>query len=380
MPPKNNKKQKPQQQKKRVSGRNTFGPVSTINTAPVAIGNSIRGAKPRVVQVADGVRITGRDFAFNCKSTVAAATDWSLIGGMPLTPSVLPSSVLRSYTQMYSKFKVNRVMMHYITSSATSQTGDVLFYYERDASSPMFDFTNSSFLPAVLSDPHTIIGPQWTNHTLLIEPTDGFNFTNFGTNVDFNESSCGSVFLFSKTSSANSPGYILCDYDITFKELNVNPRAGILPVSRGQCNYVTIGVTASVVTTATAMTLLIQGLNPDGTASANPTGTLPGDIFKCVALLTDSTVSGVNSTWVNATASNLMAYPSIAGSAAIVLDDGFTFYSSWNGTNHVPAPTLADSITNVQPFKYGVNATVTFSLCCMMELVYSVNSATQSSY
>lgn len=378
---KTRKRQNPPNKSKKTRQPSVFGPVSTINTAPVAIGNSIRGAKPRINQIVDGVRVTGRDFAFALKGTVAAAADWSLVGGMPLTPSVLPSSILRNYVQMYSKFKVNRVMYHYITSSATSQTGDVLFYYERDILSPMFDFTNASFLPAVLSDPHTIIGPQWTNHTLLIEPTDGYNYTNYGMNLDINETVCGSVYLFSKTSTASSPGYVLCDYDISFKELNVNPRAGVLPVSRGQCNYVTMGLTAIAVTiNSTSVVLSVQGLNPDGSASANPNGTLAGDIFKCVALVTDSTVSGTNAAWTNVTAATLLDYPTATGSAAVIVDDGFTFYSGWNGTNHTLFPNLTDAIANVQPFRYGVTATVTANLCCMCELVYSSNSSNQNSY
>jgi hypothetical protein len=361
--------------------RSAFGPITTINTAPVSIGNSVRGFKPVIAQIVDGVRIQGRDFGFSIKSTVAAAIDWSLLGCMPLTPSVLPSSVLRNYVQMYSKYKINKIMLHYITSSATTQTGDVLFYYERDMTSPMLDFTNSNFLPAVLSDPHTIIGPQWTNHTLLITPTDGFNFTNYGLNLDLNEVSCGSVYLFSKTSSANSPGYIIIDYDVSFKELNVNPRAGVLPVSRAQGSYLNLGVTTTAVVSATtAVQIVVQGTTPDGVASALPTGTTAGDIFKCVGLVTNSTVSGVNAAWTNVTTANLLTQPSQSGSTALTIDDGFTFYATYNGTNFTLYPNLSDAITNSQTYRYGVTATITFNLCCMIELVYVVNSATQSSY
>jgi hypothetical protein len=87
---------------------------------------------------------------------------------MPITPCCLPSSILRNYCQMFNKFRVNKVIVHYITSSPTSQAGDVLFYYEKDRLAPMADYSSSSFLPYVLSDPHTVIGPQWTNHSAVI--------------------------------------------------------------------------------------------------------------------------------------------------------------------------------------------------------------------
>lgn len=89
-----------------------FGSVSSITTAPVSIGNSVRGTKPRVRQTSDGARIVGRDFAFALSGTGSAVTNWEVIGGMPLTPCVLPSSVLRNYCQMFQKFKVNRLIAH----------------------------------------------------------------------------------------------------------------------------------------------------------------------------------------------------------------------------------------------------------------------------
>jgi len=363
-----------------------FGPVSSIATAPVSIGNSIRGAKAQVTNLADGVRVVGRDFCFSAKSTVAAATDWSLIGGMPLTPACLPSTVLRNYVQMYNKFKINAINVHYITSSATSQTGDVMFYYEKDRMSPFVDFTNNSFLPYVLSDPHTIIGPQWTNHTLTIRPADGFNSTNYGLNSDLNEDSCGSVFLLSKTSSANSPGYLLMDYDITFKELSVNPRAGILPVARAQWNYLTLGLSASAKTTSSPFYASVTGNNPDGNATSIPNGSVSGDIFKAIVLATNSTVSGVNNSWTNCTLSNLMAYneglaSSGSTTTAITLDDGFTCYLVYTANNGVVAySTFENAITNTNPILFGVSATVTFNLCFLVSLVYSNSSFIQSSY
>lgn len=209
-----------------------FGPVSQINTAPVSVGNSVRGSKPRITQTTNGARVVGRDFAFALSATAAAITGFELIGGMPITPCALPSSILRNYCQMFQKFKVNRIAVHYITSSPTSQAGDILFYYERDALAPMMDYSSSSFLPFVLSDENTIIGPQWTNHSMLVKPTPDWKSTLYGNQTDINEDRCGNIFMFSKTNAANSPGYVLIDYDIQFKELSVNPRAGTLPIAR----------------------------------------------------------------------------------------------------------------------------------------------------
>nr|WRQ65268.1 structural protein [Tolivirales sp.] len=365
--------------------RPVMGPVSVIDTAPVSIGNSLRGAQSRVINTADGARVLGRDFCFTAGATVAGVNMWIPTGGMPLTPACLPSTILRNFVQMYNKFKINAIQVHYITSSATSQTGDIMFYYEKDRTSPFIDFTNNSFLPFVLSDPNTVIGPQWTNHSLLIKPTDGYNSCNYGLNEDLNEDTCGSIFLFSKTSSASSPGYIVMDYDITFKELSVNPRAGILPVSRAQFSYLTLRVYGLAKTLTSPFFVSALGNNPDGTATSLPTGTTNGDVFKCVALVTASTVSGVNAAWVNVTPSNLVAYnQGLTGTgettSAIAMDDGFTFYVVYTNNGLTGYPTLANAITNTNPLYFGVAATITFNLCTMASLVYSTSAFLQSSY
>lgn len=360
-----------------------FSDVSTVRTAPVAIGNSIRGSKPIVTNSVNGARIVGRDFAFELKSTVAAATTWSCIGGMPITPAVLATSSLRSYTQMFSVFKINRLAFHYITSSPTSQAGDVLFYYERERVSPMIDWTNSSFLPFVLSDPSTILGPQWQNHTVNVRPVPEFKSTNFGLSTDLNEEACGSIIAFSKTNAANSPGYMLVDFDITFKEMCINPRAGILPISRGLFNYVTLGRTAAVTVAATTqLRALVQGVNPDGTASAMPNGAANGDVYKCFAMLTNSTVGGTNSAWVVATAANLAQYQTSGITTNITVDDGFTFYIQYqNSSDFALFPTLESAKVNTgNNLYYGVTGTVTWNLCCMITYVGSNNTNLQSSY
>jgi hypothetical protein len=382
------RKAQPKQRIKRVTlpppqmpGAGAFGPVSTITSAPVAIGNSIKGTSPSVTMAVDGCRVVGRDFAFTAASTPSSVTGWTLVGGMPITPSVLPSSALKSYCQMYSKFRVNSIAFHYITSSATSQTGDVLFYVERDRAGPFIDWSNSSFLPYTLSDPHTVLGPQWTNHTAVYRPTNTFKYTDYGINVDVNEDACGAVYLFSKTSSASSPGYVLVDYDITFKELQVNPRAGVLPISRGQINQVCWSASGVAATSGnTSITVSGNtGTSITGATSALPNGTIAGDIYRCVA---DVTTSIVLNTWTNVTAANLFNYELPGGNdSAVTIDDGFTFYAVMTSTTGARFyPTLASALGAGNGFTYGVTATVTFGLCASISLVGQLNSQSQAAY
>lgn len=362
---------------KRTRPKSSFGPVSTINTAPVSVGNSVRGSQPRVTHTTTGARVIGRDFAFSLSATGSAVTNWELIGGMPLTPSVLPSSILRNYCQMFSKFQVNSFAVHYITSSPTSQAGDVLFYYEKDRLAPMCDYTNSSFLPYVLSDPNTLIGPQWTNHSMITRPTKDWKSTLYGNQTDINEDSDGTIFFFSKTNAANSPGYLLIDYDISFRELSVNPRAGTLPIARGQSSFICWNDTAAVRVAGDAFnpTGQTSGKTIANVTSAVPTGAAAGDIYKTVLQITASTQ--VNAAWTNVTTANLMRY---ADNTTIALDDGFTCYVRYDGSSFTFYSTLENAVTQTQPLEVGVTATISYNLCGELQLVRNVDALTQSSY
>lgn len=350
--------------------------------APVSIGNSIRGTSNKITTLKDGCRIIGRDLAFSLQATGSTITGWTPIGGIPLTPAALNSSVLRGYTQMFNKFKINRVVFHYITSSSTAQAGDVMFYHEKNRTDPFPDFSNSSFLPFVLSDPNTVIGPQWTNHSVSFVPTDSFNSTDYGTNVDVNEESSGSIFLFSKTPSANSPGYVLVDYDITFKELSVNPRAGLLPNPRITWYCTSLGAGSSAVTVGQTMGLSIHGNTYTGIQAVAPSGIQNGEIFKVVL---DITNARILANWSNCTVSNLMAYKGVGGSStttAITLDDGFTLYVSYDSGSgsYICYPTLTAALADSNPLVFGVTATIGFNLTCWMSVVSCRAITAQSSY
>lgn len=375
------KKHPPRKAVRKTKRATSFGPVTTINTAPVAIGNSVRGSKPQVTNSANGCRVIGRDFAFEAKATVAAANNWNLIGGMPITPAVLATSSLRSYAQMFSNFRVNRLVVHYITSSPTSQAGDILFYYERERNSPMIDFTNNSFLPFVLSDPNTVIGPQWQNHSVMIDPVREWKNTNYGLNTDLNEESVGSVFLFSKTNAASSPGYILIDFDITFKDMCVNPRAGILPITRGLWNYVTLQALGTMTLGGSAL-FTTGGVNPDGTPSSAPNGAAPGDIYKMIVSMTASTVSGTNPAWSTVTPATLFQATNSPGTASpAIIDDGFTLYARYTGTYWFCFPSLEGAKTKTNEYQWATSVALpNVAICTLASVVGFSSGALQSSY
>jgi len=374
------KKQLVRKMAKRPS-RSPFGAVSTINTAPVSVGNSVRGSAPRVTQTTDGARVVGRDFAFALSGTASAITGWEVIGGMPITPAALPSSILRNYCQMFNKFKVNKFTVHYITSSPTSQAGDVLFYYEKDRLAPFPDYSNSSFLPYALSDPHTVIGPQWTNHSATLSPTRDWKSTLYGNQSDINEDAEGTIFFFSKTNAANSPGYLLIDYDFQFKELSVNPRAGTLPIARAQSSMICMTISTNTTAgTAYAWNPTV-GKTIANLTSALPNGAIPGDVYKIVLQVTAS--QQVNSAWSGTptpTTANMLRYG--GSDRNITIDDGTTFYGGVTSAGFILLyPTLEAAVTGTDLIEWQTTTTAaSVNLCAEIQLVRNVTDLTQSAY
>jgi len=362
----------------KVSEASQFGPVSTIATAPVAIGNSVRGAAKNITRTKAGVRIRGRDFMFAPIGTVATVTNWSVVGGSPLTPAAFADSIIANYQRMYMRFKFHSFVVHYITSSPTSANGDVLFYYSKDRTSVFLNQTSNQFLPFIFTDQNTVMGPQWTNHSARFAVTGDWKLTDYGMHDGVEEYADGELFLLSKTSTVDSPGYVIFDYDLEFAEECFQPRLLTFPIPRIQWRNISFGLTTTAVTKDSTFYGVIQGSNLSGVASAMPANTAVGDIYKIIIDVTNSDVAS----WVNVTASNLMEDAVFNADQAFVMTDGFTAYAVWNGSflnlfQNATAAYVAQSLLNPasngnSSLAYGVAATVTYTLQAWVSYVGSV--------
>ncbi len=395
-------KTKNQVRKRRTTNRGlsrpanpTFGAVSTINTAPVAIGNSMRGTRAQVVHTTrDQVRVVGRDFAATTANT-GTVTTWLPAAGIPLTPVCFISSTLRNYCQMYSKFKFNKVRIHYITSSPTSSSGDIMFQYNANRSDPHPNYNSTAFLPYALSKPETIIGPQWTNHTFEFVPKGPKKIIDIANGIDIDQRAQGEIMFYSKTSSTDSPGYLLIDYDVTFYEMAVNPKTGVIPnpltlYTPQQLVWNTTAYTSG--STATQVTLGSRAVGYQAITNVTVSSYFkPGDIFKVLINATDTNstawtvTAGTKPTLNNLLLQVLNGY----SSTGISLVDGYTLYATVMDSGNVALyPSMADAQTDSQQLfagqtftaaTYGESAGVPNAgiwLFCSFSLVGSANPNT----
>lgn len=359
---------------RKKTGDRPFGAVATVDTAPVSIGNSVRGSKQRVVQTRNGVTVKGRDFAFSPVGT-GTITTWACTGGTPLTPAAFSDSTLRQYMQMYQKFKWISCVAHYITSSPTTSSGDVMFYYSKNRDNVFLNQTSTQLLPFVMSDEDTVMGPQWINHSAVLTMKGStWRSTDYGMNADINDYAAGDLFLMSKTSttSIESPGYVIFDYVVQFAELQITPRLLSLPLPRAQWWQTNLVVTTAAVTSGNSVTNLDVGGNAlTGSGAVVPPGATGGDIYKVFFDITNS----VPASWVNITPAAGFAMSDFGGNNTIPLIDGTTMYAVYNGTEFgfYPNTDAAYSGGNSQ-LQYKVTATVTFNFQIWMSLIGTLSA------
>lgn len=347
-----------------------FGPVASINTAPVAIGNSIKGARQQIVNTADGVLVAGRDFMFQPIGS-GTITTWTMVGGTPITPAAFSDSSLRQYMQMYQKFKIVSLVAHYITSSPTTASGDVMFYYGKNRESVFLSQTSTQLLPFVLSDPDTVIGPQWTNHTVKLHVKGTWKSTDYGMNSNVKDFSDGELFLLSKTSTTDSPGYVVFDYNFQFAQLQITPRLLALPLPRAQYSQLNFVLTNQSYSIGTQLNWLIGGNNISGGSSVAPTGAAAGDIYKVILDVTNSAPI----TWTNITPSTGFQVVEAGNAVVLPFVDGTTLYATYDGTSFRPFVNAESAFTDGRStVASNVAATVTYSLQVWVSLVGTVSS------
>lgn len=347
-----------------------FGPIATIDTAPVSIGNTVSGSQPVVVPVEDGMRVQGRDFLVKIDNTATGINDWTLVAGAPLAPACMVASTLKHFSNTYAHYLIHGVAFHFITSSSTATDGSIMFYINKDRNGPALPTDSANFMPAVLSDHNTLIGPLWTNSTAKYFPEPRWYPTDVFNSDDLHEQSCGEVLIYTKTGSTAVPGYVLVDYDITFRGLSLNPKTQLLPVSRMKYNQTTFGVQALAVTAgSTNFEIEILGSNLDGTTPAvQPSGTTTGDIYKVYLDTNDATFTNVS------TATLLQRLYPTGLTAVEPVSDGYTCYAL--ATTSGPYKFLlfsthANAMAVANPLKWGVTATVTMRIPVYMSLVGS---------
>jgi hypothetical protein len=219
--------------KPRLPGMGPFAGVSQVSAAPVTIGNTIHSTALSIKRTKDGVIAEGRDYVQTIGGTANGINSWTLQGGMPVTPMALNASALRGYFQSHQEFRFMKLCAHFITSSPTSTSGDVMIMYHMNHGGPKVDHTSNNFLSYALSTESTVLGPQWTNHSIDIQTSGKWFDTDVLNSEDVQHQADGEILVYTKNTTnavtPDSPGYFLIDYVVEFKGMMTNPRIASIP-------------------------------------------------------------------------------------------------------------------------------------------------------
>jgi len=318
--------------------RTANGPGIMTSSAPVTIGNTVTGVATKSRTTRNGHVVLGREFLTTAYGSGTIAT-WTSVAGVPLTPVTFVDSLLRMYGSMYDYFKWNKLTVHYVTTSPTSSNGSVMLYYHKDRAGVFLNQTSANLLPFVLTDPHTCITPQWQNMSVTLETDSQWKRTDYGVSDDVGHYAAGELFLLSKTSTSDSPGYLLMDYEIEFKDMNLTPRLLLWP--QPSIIYTPY---AFRTTSQTANSYLELGYVAG--QAGNPFGAVPSSlgssrVYKVVFDITNS--SGVAS---GTDTFNVLMSPGGAA-ASVTIADGTTMY--------------AVAVSGGTTFRYYTNAAAAYS-------------------
>nr|UHS72041.1 MAG: putative coat protein [Tombusviridae sp.] len=365
-----------------VEHESAFGPVGRIASAPVNIGTTIRSVPAFTKVGRDSVMITGRDFVGTLMGVSTSFNSWVFSGGFPVSPYAFTASALKGYFLTYQTFKVRRLVLHYISSSPTSSSGDILMLHHSNRAGPYVDHTSSNFMSYAMSTPSAVLGPQWLNKSIEVVDSDTYGWleTDMFNAEDVAHQAAGEVLVYTKNTTngtqADSPGYILIDYQIEFAKKMVNPRSTTLPTTLGKIWVTSLGQNATAVTGASLLSFDFFGNNYDGTAGLAPPGIENGMIFK-VGFDTQFA-----STWTNVTVNTLALFTmgrndtgTITASGQLVFKVGMTLYGVYfSSTNELVMYDNYDAALAGNALRFGTSATVTFQMPAWMSLVGSLSS------
>jgi hypothetical protein len=296
---------------------------------------------------------------------------------MGLSPVSLNASGLRGFFTSFEKYRWNRACAHYITSSPTSTAGDILLFYHTNHAGPKVNHTSTNFLAYALSTDAAVLGPQWTNHSVaLIDGPREWLDTDTFNSEDVQHQADGELLVYTRNTAnagvADSPGYLLIDYDITFSKRMLNARVQTIPSSLFKWIPTSLSLSSGE-TAGDPIVMRFGGVNIDGTTPTGvPSGSAVGEIFQIVFDTTNAVISGFSSL-----TDLSFNYSSSGNTMTMPVTTGTTIYGVIVNTSSIGQMLLYPTYNAVfagNNLRAGTTATYSWQVPVVMCCVGSVNA------
>jgi len=323
------------------------------------------------------VRVVGRDFVTEVGGIGSGITSWCLNGGFPLSPSALVASALRGYFSSYQQYRFRRAVVHFITSSPTSTSGDVLVLHHDNRGGPKVNHQSANFLSYALSTKAALLGPQWANHSMVVDCSEEWLNTDLLDSEDVQHQADGEILVYGRTttngSNPDSPGFLVFDYVCEFRHMMVNPRALSLPTALFR--WFQTGLNTGIVSPAQGDRFIFSvfQLSVSLVTGTSPAGDVPGNVYQMVLDFgnTPNNPSGLNlATVVSFKADDQ------GGTLTYPLTNGTTLYVVSFGLASCGVYADYDAALAGRPMVWtAAHVNVQLGFSCTLSLVGSVNPA-----
>lgn len=290
-----------------------------VTKAPVSIGTTVVAQRPLQTRTPRGCRLVGREFMASVFES--NNSNWQLAALCPLHPAYFVSSTIGNVARGFTKYRWNKLVVHFVTRQPTSVTGEIALAYSSNCFLPAENGASGAFLPRVMSRGNAVLGPLWTGHSIVIPTDKTYRLVDPLSSISYNENVLGEVQAYTLSSVSDTAGYFLFDYDIEFIDVMYQPHSISIPVSLGT------GASYTLVDTSTTPTASNAVQCSNAALSGFPTGA----VYRLVLDLDQSTLAGgtnAGNAWEVNTAysSSLTAITSVASN--LTMADGMQIYAT----------------------------------------------------
>lgn len=228
MPPKRIQPNNKPRNGPKPNGSRPRNALTTSVRPPTALGTVYNaGATRSVQQTRNGIRVTGVDLVTTLLGH--SSGQWNLVGALELSPAYFTGTMLGEYSRLFERFKIVNLAVEYRPCLSTAVSGELMLTYLPNPYESTRATNTSAFVPGAMSAQGSVMGPIWQPLTLRPSIGAGIKFVDPAFVTDIKETTSGTVYCYSNTATAGSPGYLSIRYTLEFTEPVLSIRRAYLP-------------------------------------------------------------------------------------------------------------------------------------------------------
>lgn len=296
--------------------------------APVSVGTSIRGGKPKIVRSLNDARIQGNDFIGTVEGL--GTSTFGLGKSALLSPAYLASTFLGNLARSFERYRWNRLRIHYVPKVSTSVTGQIIMCSQRSVSEPGLQPEAGTFLSRAMSQGNAVFGALWLEHAIDIDcGSEDWHLVDPTTTSDIDDCIHEELQVYTQVNTPQQCGYLFAEYDISFKEPIYQPHSTTIPISTGP------GLRATLVDQIAANAVADDWALVDVSGTLSLATVSNGTIYRMVFDIQGSSAA-TGTTFANMLTTQVMYHSTTTAfalnSTNFVLNGGDVFYGTVAGS------------------------------------------------